>query len=502
MASTVIAADVGTSSLKAALVDVSGQVLATARRAYVTATPRSGWAEQNPQDWLTALRDALNDLGASSDLSTASGLVFSGQMSAGLLIDAALEPLTPCLIWSDQRAEAETARAKRDYADAAYRITGNPVGATYTAPKLAWFSRHMPDAVKRAAAFVQPKDWLFGRLTGRIATDLSDASCTGLFDLGAKKWSEELFALYGIDMALAPEILAPVEVAGRLTAAMAGKLGLKAGLPVLAGGGDGPVTAAGVGALFAGNAYASFGTSAWISYISATPELSPQSRLATFAHVVPGLLVKTGSMQSAGASLEWAARLLELEPGEIAEMALSLPAPSGAEPFFLPYIQGERSPWWFSGSAGAFIGLGAAHDRDAIAAAILEGILLQFRMILALFEDKSAFSNDLTIVGTFGRSDRFTQRLADAIGLSVRPLLNAEHATALGASILAFTGLGHFANMQEACRWIAYEKTRRPHEEITQAVDRRYEVFKSVWPAMSETTARLHALDASTTTTE
>ena len=503
MTASVIAADVGTSSLKAALVDASGRVLSKARRAYPTATQRPGWAEQNPDDWIAALGEALGDLRAFADLQTVSGLVFTGQMSAGLLIDASLQPLTPCLIWSDQRADKEAAKAGEDYGiDAAYRLTGNPVNATYTAPKLAWFARNMPGAMQRAAAFVQPKDWMFGKLTGRIATDPSDASCTGLLDINQMQWSDDLFSLYGIDKHLAPEILPPDDMAGQLSAGMAEILGLKAGLPVIVGGGDGPATAAGVGALTAETAYASFGTSAWISFVSANPKLQPESRLATYAHVVPDLFVETGSMQSAGASLEWAARLLGLTPGEVAEMALSQAPPTGAAPLFLPYLQGERAPWWFSESAGILLGLGASHGREAVAAATFEGVLFQMRMILDLFRQRAKFASTLTVAGTFGRSDRFAQRLADALGIAVSPLANAEHATALGAAILAFTGLGCLSDMGDARDWIAFETERLPRDSLSRSLDRRYAVFASAWPAMSATLSRLHVLDAGTPTME
>ena len=348
----VLAADIGTSSLKAALVADDGAVRATARRAYETNTPRSGWAEQNPHDWLVALKGAVSDLSERTEPGELAGLVVTGQMSAGLLVDADLSPLTPCLIWSDQRATAEAQRAESLFGAASlYRLTGNPASATYTAPKIRWFAHHAVDAFGRARRFLQPKDWLIGQLTGRVATDVSDASCTGLLDISRSCWADELFRLYQLDAGLAPEIIPAGSIAGRLRAEVASQIGLTPGLPIVMGGGDGPVAAAGSGALADGDAHASLGTSAWISFVSQRPVLDPESRLATYAHVVPGHVVETGPMQSAGAALEWAARLLGTQPSALAEMALRGPMPAATAPLFLPSIQGEGALWWFSGTA-------------------------------------------------------------------------------------------------------------------------------------------------------
>ena len=241
MSNTIIAADIGTSSLKAALVDDTGVVLATARQGYGTRVSPQGWTEQDPADWLRALIEALQTLGQKLSLANAKGLVFTGQMSAGLIVDRAFDPLRPCIIWSDQRAEKEAKSASDTAgADRLYAVTGNPATATYTAPKLAWLHRNEPHLMRQAHAFIQPKDWIVAKLTGRLATDLSDASCTGLIDLRKGGWANDLLALYGIDERLAPEILSSTTIAGPLSQDMATLLGLSAGLPVVMGGGDGP----------------------------------------------------------------------------------------------------------------------------------------------------------------------------------------------------------------------------------------------------------------------
>lgn len=498
MSETIIAADIGTSSLKAALVNAEGQVLATARHGYPTHVTPEGWTEQDPRHWLDALAQALAALAAKTSLDSASGIVFTGQMSAALLVDREHNPLRPCIIWSDQRAERE-ARAASDAAgrQQLYAVTGNPATATYSAPKLAWVARHEPDVIKAANAFIQPKDWLVAKLTGRLATDLSDASCTNLIDLRKGGWSKALFELYGLDIALAPEILRSVDIAGTLLPEMAAPLGLKPGLPVIMGGGDGPATAAGTGALSQGDGYASLGTSAWASFTSADPVVDEKCRLATFAHLIPGLYVETGSMQAAGASIEWVAQLLGTTPAEIAELALANDLPAGTKPFFLPYLQGERTPYWSALSAGTVFGLNRDHDRADIANAALEGVCFQMRMILDVFHELGRGADPLTLSGGFGQSALFQQRFADLTGRRVRTLINSEHCTALGAAIAGFLGLGILTSPSDAAGWPRFADETGPAGD-QQATAARYDVFRNAWNAAETLAAAVSRLAPTT----
>jgi xylulokinase len=481
MSETIIAADIGTSSLKAAVVTSEGNVLATSRQGYPTHVTAQGWTEQDPQDWLAALVGSLQALSAKCDLTKISGLVFTGQMSAALLVDADNVPTRACIIWSDQRAEKE-ARAVANAAgkDKLYALTGNPATATYSAPKLRWIATHEPDALRRARHFLQPKDWMVAQLTGRAATDTSDASCTNLIDLRKGQWDQSLFELYDIDIRLAPEILQSTDVVGMLNSEVASRLGLRPGLPVIMGGGDGPATAAGAGALSHGDGYASLGTSAWASFTSSDPVVDSECRLATFAHLIPGLYVETGSMQAAGASLEWAAQLLGITPGEFAELALTTDTPVGSKPFFLPYLQGERTPYWSALSAGTFFGLNREHGRADIANAVLEGVCFQMRLILDTFQELGRFTSPLTLAGGFGQSTLFQQRFADLTGQRVRTLAKSEHSTALGAAIAGFLGLGVLGSVEDASGWLNLAEEIAPQGD-QDAVAARFETFQGSW---------------------
>ncbi|SMY09777.1 xylulokinase [Flavimaricola marinus] len=491
MTELMLAIDIGTSSLKAALVSVDGRVKATARRGYETRIARDGWAEQSPTDWLSALEAAMKDLEDRSELSEVVGLALTGQMSAGLLVDATGAQLTPCLIWSDQRAAAQSARAAKSYGAATlHRLTGNPPSPTYTAPKIAWLTENDPQP--QAAAFMQPKDWMVAQLTGRLVTDPSDASCTGLFDLRGGTWSNDLLELYDIPSRLAPEILPSTAVVGPLRKAAAQRLGLTAGLPVVLGGGDGPVAGAGAGTLSAGDANASLGTSAWISKATHSPACDPDSGLATFAHVVPGLALETGAMHAAGGALEWAARLVGTDAASLAQRAISHQATANA-PLFLPYLQGERTPHWISFPAGTFIGLSREHGIDDIACAVLEGVMFQLRTIKDVLAAHGDFTPVLTFSGTFGGGAGFGQLLADTLGCDVRSLASAEHTTSLGAAMVGFAGIGRLPDLTAARSW-AVTDAAVGHGPRSTLSARRHDLFRAAWDAVAAPSEQLAAL--------
>src|SRR5579875_4023165 len=216
----VLACDLGTSSCKLTAVDLSpqpgqGAIVGLASRSYPTRHAEHGWAEQDPADWLPGFSRAVADLAEQGALRHLRGLVFTGQMSAALPVARDGTALNPALIWSDQRATAETdAAASRISPEEFYRLTGNTLNATYTGPKLAWLKCHRPEAWNAATSFLQPKDWLIAQLTGVQAMDHSDASCTGLYDLAAGAWSERLFDLFGVPLHLAPQVVEAATVVG------------------------------------------------------------------------------------------------------------------------------------------------------------------------------------------------------------------------------------------------------------------------------------------------
>ena len=482
-----LACDVGTSALKLTAIDLSPntsgkRIVGHASRAYPTRYAAAGHAEQDPHDWLLALIGSVRELGERTSLSSVHGLVFTGQMSAALLVDEAGEPTHPALIWSDQRAVAEVGRAAESIDEAAfYRITGNRLNATYTGPKLAWLARHTPEAFARAKTFLQPKDWLIARLTGAMAMDASDASCTGLFDLATGEWSDRLLDLFGVPGPMAPRLAEAATVAGSLSQRMATELGLLQGLPVILGGGDGPTTALGVG-IGGGEAYLSLGTSAWISFLSDAPVDDAQHRLFSFRHVLPGRFAITGSTQNAGGALGWLLGDILQSKNPEREIAAALQArPPGADGLLvLPYLQGERTPVWDSMASGAVLGLRSHHTRADIVRAFIEGIGHQLRLIVETFEDCGYTGTSMAVVGGLcGNPHILAMMAAITQRRLVRPAAYAE-VTALGAGILGALALGVIARPEEARDWRGTEQAIEPGAPDAMA-EQRFARFEALY---------------------
>ena len=357
MQQLIVAHDLGTSGDKASLHDADGRLLASHTEHYPTDYGHGGKAEQDPADWWTAFcastRALLSETDARPD--EVACVVLSGQMMGAVLVDADDQPTRPAVIWADTRAMAEAQRlAEAVGFERGYELLGHRLDPTYSLPKLMWLREHDPDAWAKATGVLLAKDYITLRLTGRCVIDPSDASGTNAFDQTARGWSAELLEAAGIDATFLPEVVPSVSVAGGIGAAAAGPTGLRAGTPVVVGGGDGATSALGVGLVASDSAAcATLGSSAWISLATNAPARDPQMRTVTFDHVIPGHFLPLGAMQAAGTSLEWLAETLGVGRDGIGELVKSADSTKAAEEglFFLPYLVGERSPIWDRGSA-------------------------------------------------------------------------------------------------------------------------------------------------------
>lgn len=454
--SIILACDVGTSSLKLAAFLADGTMLAAAHRPYPTAAPRPGWTEQDPDDWLGAFVAAVAELAAAGLVARAAGIAFTGQMSAVVLTAGDGTAVRPAMIWSDTRAGGEAAAIAAEVGrDAHIDLTGNPPEATYPAAKLRWLAEHEPEALRRATVLLQPKDFIVNRLAGVAAIDPSDASCTGLLDIARGQWDERLVAMTGAGSRLLPEIRAAASVVGRVRAEGAAWSGLPEGLPVVLGGGDGPVTALGVGAVAAGRIYACLGTSAWISEVADRPGGDPARRLIAFRHVLPGLYALTGSTQNCGNVLDWLARRIAGAADWRATLAADLTAvPPGADGLlFIPYLHGERTPWWDSGIRGALLGMDPSHGKAHFLRAGIEGIGFELRQILDVFRGTGGARPPLAIVGGISESAPVRTLLAEILDMPVAPVAEGGHTTVRGAAMLGAMGLG-LASLEETAGWV------------------------------------------------
>lgn len=445
-----IAHDLGTTGNKASLHEDDGRLRASTTVSYPARFAEGGVAEQDPRDWERAVVEATRTLlvQTSTDPAAVTGLVVSGQMMGAVLLDEHYQPVRDAIIWADTRAQPQTQQlVDRLGEDEAYALLGHRLNPTYSIAKVMWVRDNEPTVFDRVRWFCVAKDFVVHRLTGRLATEPSDASATNAYDQRAGTWSRAVIDAAGLDASIFPEIVPSTEVVGTLTADAAAATGLLPGTRVVMGGGDGPIAAVGASIVAPEDgAYVCMGTSSWISFAAEAPVLDPSMRTFTFDHVVPGHYVPTATMQSAGASVTWINELLSPEPdgqtlSQLVAQADTDDAATGGL-YFLPYLLGERSPRWNPDARGAFVGIGRHHGRAHMVRAVLEGVAFNLAVCIDAFRASGTTIDRIDAVGGGAASDAWLQIMADVWGVPVRRRSVVEEANSLGAAIVGAVGLG------------------------------------------------------------
>jgi xylulokinase len=495
MGGLVLGIDVSTTATKAVLVDAAGAVRGIGVAEYPLSVPRPLWSEQDPALWWTgaieAIRSALATSGVAGAEVVAVGL--TGQMHGAVLLDDADRVLRPAILWNDQRtgAECDAIRAALG-PDRLIAITGNDALTGFTAPKLVWVRDHEPETWAKVAHVLLPKDYVRLRLTGGHALDKADGAGTILFDLAARTWSGEVLAALGIDPAWMPPTFEGPEVTGTLTAGAAEATGLRAGTPVVAGGGDQAANAVGVGVVATGTMALSLGTSGVIFATTNEPIFEPRGRVHAFCHAVPGRWHFMSVMLSAAGSLRWFRDALAPgeEFGDLVTAAGEVPVGS-AGLLFLPYLTGERSPHPDPLARGAFVGLTVAHDRRHLTRAVLEGVAFGLRDGLDLMvEAGMPAPAQIRASGGGTVSPLWRQILADVLGAEIASV-NTSEGAAYGAGLLAAVGAGWFATVEEAAgACVTATPAAAPGPDAAAYAD-LHAVYRELYPALAPTFHRL-----------
>ncbi len=490
----VLGIDVSTTATKAILVGEGGGVLAVAASEYGFEVPQPLWAEQDPALWWSAAQvaipAALASAGLTGDDVVAVGL--TGQMHGLVLLDAADEVIRPAILWNDQRtaAECDAIRAALG-ASHLVEVTGNDALPGFTAPKLAWVRAHEPASWARAAHVLLPKDYVRLRLTGDHAMDKADGAGTLLFNLAARDWSGEMLNALGIDPAWMPPTFEGPAVTGVVTASAAAVTGLRAGTPVVAGGGDQAANAVGVGAVAPGRVALSVGTSGVIFATTDAPLYEPAGRVHAFCHAVPRRWHLMSVMLSAAGSLRWFRDTLApgMAFGDLAAAAGEVRAGSDGL-LFLPYLSGERSPHADPLARGAFVGLTLAHDRRHLTRAVMEGVAFGLRDGLDLMV-AAGMQRPSQILGSGGgtASPVWRQILADVLGAAIATPTTTEGA-AYGAAVLAAVGAGWFATVEAATDALVRATPAAEPGPDARAYADAHARYRELYPALSPTFRR------------
>ncbi len=491
----VLGIDVSTTATKAILVDEAGLVQGIASSEYGFEQPHPLWSEQDPHLWWTGTTDAVGRALAAAGRTggdvVAVGL--TGQMHGLVLLDAVCDVIRPAILWNDQRTAAECDAIRAAVGPARLvEVTGNDALTGFTAPKLVWVRDHEPDAWARVAHVLLPKDYVRYRLTGTFALDKADGSGTILFDLAARDWSPEVLAALGIDPAWMPPTFEGPEVTGVVSAAAAAATGLRAGTPVVAGGGDQAANAVGVGAVVPGRVGLSLGTSGVVFATTDQPLYEPAGRVHAFCHAVPGRWHLMSVMLSAAGSLRWFRDALA--PGEafgdLVERAGEVPAGSGGL-LFLPYLTGERSPYPDPLARGAFVGLTLGHDRRHMTRAVLEGVAYGLRDGLDLMV-AAGMPMPAQVLASGGgtASALWCQILADVLSTEIATPTTTEGA-AYGAALLAAVGAGWFASVEAAVdALVQATPMAKPGPDAGRYAE-GHAVYRSLYPALAPAFHRL-----------
>ena len=479
--------DVGTSAVKAVLVHPAGDVAGAATAPLALATPRPGWAEQDPDAWWEASATAIRRvLGQHADARVAA-VGISGQMHSSVFLDRSGAVIRPALLWCDGRTTAEC-REIVERAGGESRLREwvcNPALEGFTLPKVLWLRNHEPAAFARLATVLLAKDFVRLRLTGALATEPSDASGTLMFDPAGLRWSGAMLEAVGLPLSLLPEVGGSSEILGRVSDQAGALTGLATGTPVVGGGADNACGAAGVGAITPGEAVSSWGTSGTVLAPTAEPRVDPGLRAHTFCHVAPGVWYVMGVVLSAGGAFAWyrdqvARDLVQSDQPEARLVEEAAGVPAGAEGVtFLPYLQGERTPYRDASLRAAFVGLSLAHSRAHMTRAVLEGVCFALRDCLAVLQEIDLAPTRLLLTGGGARSAFIRRLQADIFGLPVTTV-NREEGPAYGAALLAGVGAGAFPDLASAARCtLTREPLASPDPAAHRAYQQVYERFRA-----------------------
>jgi len=446
---TFLGLDVGTSSVKALLIDASQRTLAEASAPLSVSRPKPLWSEQDPEDWVEGVESAVAALRrhAPGEFARLTGVGLSGQMHGATLLDGNDRPLRPAILWNDGRSFAECAELKRRVPDVETR-TGNLVMPGFTAPKMLWVEKHEPDVARSTRRVLLPKDYVRLRLSGEAVSEMSDASGTSWLDVGARRWDETLLEATALTLAAMPRLVEGSEESACLSPAVARAWGLEGRtVPIAGGGGDNAASAIGVGATAPGEGFVSLGTSGVVFSVTDRFVSLPERTLHAFCHALPHRWHGMSVMLSAASALSWAAAALgrESDVGALAAEAESFAASKEAvrdAPIFLPYLSGERTPHNDAEASAMFAGLRAAHGRAALAFAVMEGVAFSFADGVDVLEAAGARPARPLLVGGGARSEFWGQMIADVTGLTIDIALGAEAGAALGAARLGMLGAG------------------------------------------------------------
>lgn len=500
--------DIGTSGTKTLLIHESGRLVASATDSYPLSTPKPLWAEQDPHDWWNATVSTIRKVLHDSSVNPAEilGIGLSGQMHGAVFLDEDNEILRPSILWCDQRTGAECEWITDTIGkEKVIELTSNPVLTGFTAGKIVWVRNNEPGIYAKTRKVLLPKDYIRFRLTGEFATEVSDASGTSLFNVRKRQWADEMLDGAGIPREWMPRVYESPEITGRISDEVASLTGLKAGTPVVGGGGDQAAGAVGNGVVETGIISSTVGTSGVVFAFADEPVVDPGLRVHTFCHAVPGKWHVMGVMLSAGGTLRWyrdtfagaeaaEARKSGVDVYDILSAQVASVEPGCEGLICLPYLTGERTPYPDPNARGAFFGITLRHTKSHFVRAVYEGVAYGLRDSFEILGEMGVPIAQVRASGGGARSEVWRQIQADITGRE-HVTINVDEGPAFGVALLAGVGTGVYPSVEEACRsTIQVVSSTKPDLARKALYDRYYRIYKALYPALKDQFAAVSAI--------
>ena len=478
--------DIGTSGVKAILIDRSGKSLGEATaKAIEPVRPRPGWSEQNPADWWAACLDVLDALSKShpSEVEAVRGIGLSGHMHGATLLGKNGEVLRPCILWNDGRSAAECAEMEAAL-PALRQIAGNIAMPGFTAPKIAWVRKHEPEIYSKIAKVLLPKAYVRLLMTGEHVEDMSDAAGTLWLDVARRDWSDALLAVTGLNRSHMPRLVEGSAPSGELKPDLARRWGMTGKVAVAGGAGDNAAAAAGIGAIRPGEGFVSLGTSGVLFVSNETFRPNTAGAVHAFCHAIPNTWHQMGVILSATDSLNWLSGITGKKQAELSALAeQSFKGPS--EEIFLPYLSGERTPQNDAGARGSFVGLSHLSDGARLAQAVMEGVTFAFRDCQRVLKDAGTTFGRLLAVGGGSKSALWLKLIATNLDTEIALPEDGDFGGALGAARLGLCA-AEGADPAEIMTMPGIKQIIKPDASLRDAYTQHYARYRALYPAIEE----------------
>lgn len=483
---TYLGIDIGTSGVKALLINRAGQPLGEATAKAVEPTrPHPGWSEQNPADWWNATLEAIDKLSKAhpAEMAKVRGIGLSGHMHGATLLDKNDQVLRPCILWNDGRSAAEC--AEMEAALPALRdIAGNIAMPGFTAPKIAWVRKHEPEIYARIAKVLLPKAYIRLLLTGEHIEEMSDASGTLWLDVGKREWSDELLALTGLNRSHMPRLVEGSAPSAGLKREFVTRWGMSGEVVVAGGAGDNAAAACGIGAIQPGEGFVSLGTSGVLFVSNDRFRPNTKGAVHAFCHAIPNTWHQMGVILSATDSLNWLAKITGQDPAKLAGAAEAGFKGPGEE-IFLPYLSGERTPHNNAAARGSFTGLSHSTDPALLAQAVMEGVAFAFRDCQRVLKDAGTEMGQLLAVGGGSKSDLWLRLIATNLETEIALPEDGDFGGALGVARLGLCA-AEGADLAEIMTMPAIKRVIKPEPALKSAYSEQYARYRALYPAIEE----------------